>query len=260
MAIRIPVLRLALTAAAAATLEPAAASERLPKSMAEHPRLAPVEAPIPPLEGYEADLKRAFREAFGPDVRLRAIVRPSFEAEYAVTLRRTGDGHEIFAMRPVSQQVWAYQMAKLLRSGRAGVMHIDLTDPKSVPRDDTADEISRLEKDLPPDPADLALHRCAVPVDGRLAGDLAGAWRSMLEEVRPDEELMPGVDGTTYVFSMESGGRALGGQSWTPREGTRPARLARLAEAMLSYCLTRKAAPLGRIRTLARELAAARSG
>jgi hypothetical protein len=82
----------------------------------------------------------------------------------------------------------------------------------------------------------------------------------MLEAVRPDEELMPGLDGTTYVFSMESDGRTLAGETWTPREGTLPAKLARLAATMLGYCQTKGAKSLREVRTLARELAAARSG
>ncbi|MET1111565.1 MAG: hypothetical protein ABWX67_08590 [Allosphingosinicella sp.] len=54
------------------------------------PRLAPEQAAPAELAGYAADLRRTFREAFDPDVTLRALVRPSFETEYAVGLRRGG--------------------------------------------------------------------------------------------------------------------------------------------------------------------------
>jgi hypothetical protein len=174
MARRCPALWISLPTSLLVAVAPAA-GERLLKSMAGHSRLAPVETLPGPLAAYEADLRRVFREAFGPDVRLRALVRPSFETEYVVGLRREGAGYEIFAPRPSRQQVWFYQLVKLYRSGRAGVMHVDITDSKSVPRDDTGDEIAKLEKDLPPDPADLPMARCAAPVDDGLAADVIGA-------------------------------------------------------------------------------------
>lgn len=260
MARCLPALRISLLGGLLLALAPAAAGERRPESMAAHSRLAPVEAAPGPLAAYEADLRRVFRDAFSPDVRLRALVRPSFETEYAVGLRGAKGGYEIFALRPSRQQVWFYQLIKLYRSGRAGVMHVDIMDPKSVPRDESGEELARLEKDLPPDPGDLPLARCATPIDDGLAANLIGAWRSMLEAVQPDEELMPGVDGTTYVFSMESDGRALAGETWTPQEGTPPAKLAHLAETMLGYCQAKEPKLLGEIRALGRELAAARSG
>lgn len=262
--------RSALLPILAALLASGAAAQ--PRSMAQHPRLAPVRPQTGVLGAYEAQMKRVFREAFDARVRLLAIVQRSFDTEYAVGLRQDGARYEIFALRP-SRQVWAYQAIKLYRSGRAGVMILD--DPKrdkgrkggrgaelidSGPelRDGTDDEVARLEKDLPADPADLPLARCAVPVDDAAAAGVTAAWRSMLEAVRPDEDLMPGIDGTSYLFSMEADGRALAGETWTPRPGTRPAKLASLAEAMREYCETRAAGHLEEIAKLARELGGTR--
>jgi hypothetical protein len=129
-----------------------------------------------------------------------------------------------------------------------------LGDPEAELRDGTAEEIARLEKDLPADPGDLPLARCAAAVDEGTAKALTAAWRRMLDAVRADEELMPGLDGTSYHFSMEAEGRALAGETWSPEEGTRPAKLARLAEAMRQYCETKEAPTLDEIRTLARSL------
>jgi hypothetical protein len=162
----------------------------------------------------------------------------------------------------------------MYKSGRAGVFVLDggkpdgkgggsddlLGDPKAKPRDDTPAEIARLEEGLPADPVDLPLERCSASVDDRLAESLTGAWRLMLEAVRPDETLMPGLDGTTYIFSMESDGRALAGETWTPREGTRPARLARLAEAMREYCERPATGRLTEISELAHSLSGAHVG
>jgi len=227
------------------------------------PRLAPEQAAPAELAGYAADLRRTFREAFGPDVILRAVVRPSFETEYAVGLRRQGTGYEIFALRP-ERQVWSYQMIKLYRSGRAGVMTFDgadsddpdklFGDPGSKPRDATAEATAELEKGLPADPGDLPLARCALAVDNPTATALEGAWRHMLGAVRPGEELLAGLDGSSYTFSMEVAGRTLAGETWTPRRDTRPGRIARLAEAMREYCETREAGRLPEIVRLARRL------
>ncbi|HEX6375773.1 MAG TPA: hypothetical protein VFZ91_08625 [Allosphingosinicella sp.] len=251
-----------LAVTVAALLTGGAAAQ--PRNMATHPRLAPLQPPPGALADYEADLQRTFRDAFGADVRLRAVVRPSFQTEYAVGLRQDGEGYEIFALRP-SRQIWAYQMIKLYKSGQAGVMIFDgsdgddpdklLGDPDSEPRDGTADAIAQLQKDLPADPSDLPLSRCAVTVDDAVAAGVTAAWRRMLETVRPGEQLMPGLDGTSYIFSMETDGGALAGETWSPRAGTRPAKLARLAEAMREYCETKAAEPLAEIRNLAHALA-----
>jgi hypothetical protein len=246
-------MRWIIPALAAAAMAGGAAA--LPRSMATHSRLAAVQPAPGVLADYEAHLRSVFRDASGPGVRLRAIVRPAFDTEYAVGLRQAGKGFEIFALRP-GRQVWAYQGIKLNQTGRAGVIIFDkpLSDRSARPSGGIAEEITRLEKDLPADPADLPLSHCAAAVDASLAASLNSAWRLMLEAVRPEEELMPGLDGTFYLFSMELEGRALAGETWTPREGTRPAKLARLAEAMREYCETKAGERLAEIGELARSL------
>ncbi|MEA3065518.1 MAG: hypothetical protein QOJ27_1970 [Sphingomonadales bacterium] len=252
---------------------PAAGAEFRAQSMSAHSRLAPIREPSGVLADYEADVRRVFREGFAAGVMLRAIVRPSFSEEYAVGLRRTQKGYEIFALQP-SRQIWAYQAIRLYKRGRAGVIILDdpgpggksgkraelLGDPGAALRDGTAEEVARLEKDLPADPGDLPLERCAAAVDDGAAAALTAAWRRMLDAVRPDEDLMPGLDGTSFHFSMEADGRRLAGEAWSPQEGTRPARLARLAEAMRDYCGTREGERLAEIRALAESLGRAETG
>jgi hypothetical protein len=223
------------------------------RSMAAHPRLAPVQSWPGPLSAYQANLRRVFRDAFAPQVRLRALITPSFAPESMVGLRQAGVGHEIFALRP-RRQIWLYQAIRHYRYGRASVMSLDGTDPARQSAKESA-ELARLEKDLPADPADMPLSRCAVTVDPALAAEVIAAWRTMLAAVETEEDLMPGLDGTTYVFSMETGGRSLAGETWTPNEGTAPARLARLAEAMHRYCEKRAPEALVEIKSLARGLA-----
>lgn len=240
MRLRIPIVAVAACLSAGATAQE---------------RLAPVRAPNDSIStNYEADVRRVLGDAFGPGVRLRAIVQPSFQVEYAVGLRQNGGRYEIFSLQP-SRSVWEYQQLAMYRAGQAGVSLVEnLGDPDAEIRDGTADEIRRLQDGLPADPRDLPLSRCAVAVDGATAAALQAAWRRMLEEVRPGEALESGADGTSYKFSMELGGRALGGEAWSPRDRTRPAKLARLAEAMREHCETQQAGRLRELTRLARQL------
>ncbi|HYG29591.1 MAG TPA: hypothetical protein VD887_05180 [Allosphingosinicella sp.] len=230
MASRIALIALALFAAV-----PAAAQERLDPEE---------EAGL--LTDYEAHIRLVLADAFAPPVRLRAIVLHSFQTEYAVGLREGPGGYEIFSLRP-ARQIWTYTMIEMMRQG--AVRASDLQG-----RDITASEIERQAEGLPADPADLPLARCSVAVDDALAGALLAAWRVMLLEVRPRRAPIDGLDGVTYRFSTESDGRMLSGQTWSPRENTRPARLARIAEVMRSHCERPNPAYVALMRRLADRL------
>ena len=97
--------------------------------------------------------------------------------------------------------------------------------------------------------------RLRVPVFA-LAAALLAAWRRMLEEVRPGDAPEAGADGDHYRFSMEADGRALRGETLSPRGGTRAEKLARLVEAMRGYCETPQAGRLQELMSLARALGA----
>jgi hypothetical protein len=179
------------------------------------------------------------------------LVEASFDSEYAVALRRRGEAYEIFSVRPPTQ-LWLYQVLAMLKNGRMAVTNLD-------GRDEAAEQIRKLEATLPPDPNNLSLSRCAAPVDRETAAAIEAAWRRMLEAVRPDDEPSLGLDGTSYYFEMASnGGRPLAGETWSPREGTRPARLVRVAEEMRAYCESRNPARLRALLALARELGSPR--
>jgi hypothetical protein len=121
-------------------------------------------------------------------------------------------------------------------------------------RDVTGEKIAQMREGLPENPADLPVTRCAVPVDESVAATLMRGWRKMLADVGPDS-WEAGLDGTSYTFAMVEDGRTLEGETWTPRRGSRPARLAALAETMLEHCQAPEPARLARIETLARKLA-----
>lgn len=212
---------------------------------AQH-RLAPETTQQDFVADYEADVRSVLREAFGPEVKARALVYPSFQPEFAVGLRQTAQQHEIFFIRP-SRMVWTYTLVELMRRGRAGTMTFD-------GRDATAAEIARLTEGLPERPSDLPVERCATPVDEALAGALILAWRTMLEDIGPRRQA--GLDGVTYEFSMTSGNRSLAGEIWSPERGTRSERLVRIANLMRSYCEAPRPRAAREMLSLARELVA----
>ncbi len=259
-------------------------------------RLTPVEPPPDLLANYGARLRIVLGEAYSPDVKLRAVVRPSFHVEFAVGLRGRSGGYEIFALRP-SRRVWGYEAIDLMKSGRMGSLRVegllddppmgapepgkagkpkrarpgpkpdkagadrleDMIDVVGEPPDDptfrdtTGEEIARLQRDLPENPADLPVARCSVPVDGATAAALIRAWERMLAETGPDPR-GPGLDGTDYAFAMEAEGRTLEGETWSPRPKGRPGRLAALAATMRSQCEAPDPVLHARIGALARRL------
>ena len=211
---------------------------------AQH-RLAPPAAEVEILADYEASVREVLREAFSPEVKARAVVYPSSQAEFAVGLRHSAQGDEIFFIRP-SRQVWTYTLVALMRQGHAGSMSMDGSDR-------TDEEIARLTDGLPERPADLSLERCAAPVDEDAANALILAWRTMLEDIGPPQE--PGLDGVSYEFSMPAGDRSLAGETWSPRRGSRTEKLTRIAEQMRIYCESRHPEVLREMLSLARTIA-----
>jgi hypothetical protein len=214
--------------------------------------LVPEEKNDGPLAAYEADLATVLREAFTPSVVARALVLPSFEPEYAVGLRKNADGYELFSVTPASTRISTYMMRDLIRQGHAGSFALNMDTGEM--KDRAAEEFEELGRGLPADPADLPLSQCAVKLDAAIAVELLGAWKTMLEEVRPVGGPQGGIDGVTYRFFLNRDGGALTGETWSPRKNSRPATLARIAETMRDYCRTqdRRLVPL--MLTLARKL------
>jgi hypothetical protein len=223
----------------------------LAASAGAQPRLVAPERPIQPLEAHEARLRLVFREAFAPGVRLRALVTPSFETEYVVAIRAGREGDEILALRP-AQPIFAYSWLEMLRSGKAGVI--------APGGGGTRGEIERLQSTLPRDPAELPLARCVVPIEPALAALIAEAWGKLLRAIRAGETQPTGLDGTGWRFELEAAGGTLAGATWSPKRGTPPARLARLAEAMREHCEAPGAAGAARLIETARAVITGRGG
>jgi hypothetical protein len=189
-------------------------------------------------------VRSVLKDVYRPDIRLRTIVEPSFQPEFAVALEGAPGHFAIVAIRP-EKQVWSYVILGMIKRGEVGYLGPNGEDQRE-------DTIRQLEAGLPPDPAALRLDRCTVPVTNALAADLIAAWERMLRDVRTDSRL--GLDGTTFHFSMETDTTSLVGKIWSPDRGSRTEKLVTVVLEMQAYCQTKDELHLDKLTALAREL------
>ncbi len=175
------------------------------------------------LADYQAAVKAALKDAFAPDVRARAIAEPSFQAEYAVGIKETAGAYALFSIQP-ARQLWG-----------------QVQRPRGTP---------------PADVGQLPVERCEAPLDAVLARGVIDVWGRMLAQTRPDESRSLGLDGETYYFSMDIGGRTLAGSTWSPDPQSRPGRLVGMVLALRRYCAKRQETDLTALSSLTRDLQA----
>lgn len=188
--------------------------------------LVPLTAALP---GYQATVRAVLKDAFAPDVRVRAIVEPSFQPEFAVGLRERRGQYVIFALQP-RQQLWGYTVLEMTKRGQS----------MSGGRSPMTDDMKSLEASLPADPAAVKVAHCEAKIDPALALRIVGAWKEMLVRVQRPEKDEIVLDGVRYEFSMTNAERSLSGGALSPSSGTAPAVLVDMTHAMRSYCQTRR--------------------
>ena len=231
-----------------------AAATLMTVGAAAQKRLALEQEQEGPLAVYRKDVRALLKDLYEPDIRLRAVVLPSFETEYAVGLRQLAGGWEIVTLR-LSRTPWAYQIIDLMKRGKAGSFRMTGADGLSGEMvDTTAEEIERLQKGLPANPAEIPVTRCSAPIGDEVADALVMSWSRMLSEARPEKDWMGGLDGTTYLFSMEQAGRSMAAETWSPKRGTRPAKMATIAESLFAFCESRDESRLQSVAMLANGL------
>jgi hypothetical protein len=113
--------------------------------------------------GYDRALFASFEDAFREDVVVRAIVEPSFQTEFAVGLKKTGEAYRVF-YQEVSEQLWQYSVLDMMKKGEISSSQ----NGKST----TADEIAKLEKSLPADPKDVKVNRCERGIDPSVGSEI----------------------------------------------------------------------------------------
>ena len=155
------------------------------------------------LRDYDFLVVTAFREAYGPDVRARAVVTPSFMPEFVVGIRETDGNYSVFKLEAM-RQLWGYSLMDMFASGE-----IIATDLEGNNRNQA--EIEDLDANLPDDFLDVELDRCEAVLKRDLGDRLLQIWLQMLSQTGEDGGGV-GLHGTSYRFEM--GERA--GETWSP--------------------------------------------
>jgi hypothetical protein len=184
------------------------------------------------LDYYYANLVvNVFKDAFAPDVVLRAIRENPLVAESVVGVEQGKDGFRIFALE---SDVLLFRYAEIA-SEKHG--HVDKNGKRAV--DERA--VAEFQADVPADPKDVKLTRCEAPIESALAGRVAKIWDVMLRGTRYDSPTEVAaqdsvrtviVDGTTYHFSAQR----MSGQVYATDAESDTGHLVRIADAMADYC------------------------
>jgi hypothetical protein len=180
---------------------------------------------------YGQKAREVFARAFEAGVTSRAIVFPSFEVEYAVGLRKTKKGVEVFVLRAASS-IWEVEYREMHEKGRLVVVD---EDDKSVPLDQN-EEYQELKKRTPSDHRKIGVDQRARPIPADLAAHIDAVWHVMLRNARQHRHTGVDCDGVTYHFSaLAPNGQHLSGHVWSPDEDSKTGRLVALTETLADF-------------------------
>jgi hypothetical protein len=179
---------------------------------------------------YLLTVHHVFEAAFQDDVPLRAIAVPSFEREYAIGVRESKEGAELFLLLP-SSQIWDTEILQEFEEGK-----IKSTVKGRIVTLEQDPAYQRVKKTAPSDYRKIRVEREARPLPKDVADRLKALWDEMLLNVRHPAELEHGQDGETYYFSAWLRGRGqLSGHAWSPEPASKTGRLVALVGALKDY-------------------------
>lgn len=181
-----------------------------PRGAHEIPQLVDKGAQYAFVRKYLDKVQEILAEAYSPDVILRVLVTDSSASETVVGLRRKGGVFEIFRVTPMFQ-IWWFEHP-----------HMDLRST-----------FKAFYPDMPDNAVDIPLSRCAVRIDEDTAQKISKIWKGMLDGATR-EVPAPGLDGTSYYFSMPRS--TVIGEAWSPVGDTPVAKLVTLVVSMRGYC------------------------
>jgi len=193
---------------------------------------------------YDIMVADAFRDAYAPGVKLRAIIEPSFAPEEAVYLVQDGSQYQLATLKPAIQ-FWSYESLDMMKRGE--VLKIEGNDFEHGVEPDK--EIEELQKALPKDFHDVKISRCTAPVETGLAKRIIAAWHAVLLETRfaqsGDKQVVVS-DGVQIHFADSAEYPPLSGWTDWASENSKPYLLWELALAMQDYCDKQDASALER--------------
>jgi hypothetical protein len=180
-------------------------------------------------DAFLVQVRLVFAQAFEEGVLLRAVVIPSFEKEYAVGLRETAKGCEVFLLTP-STQIWN---TELIRDYERGELRCYVNGKPLPLKDDK--NYQRLKANNPSDYKDIRVTRQSRPVPKDLADNLRHLWNERLLEVEDSDEL-DGQDGETYYFSLSDAGSVpVSGHIWSPKPDSKVGRLVAVVPTLADF-------------------------
>ena len=180
---------------------------------------------------YDAMVVSALADAYSADVKVRAVVFPSFRTEYAIGLKEKQSSYVAFCLRP-ELQLWGYETLKMMKAG--SIKNITTGGPVDQERDKR--DVAKLEASLPASFRDVPIIAGEIPLERDVALRLVDLWEAMLRQTRYDREVGIGFDGVTYHFSMRSGNQDLAGQVWSPAPESTTGLLVRIVETLRHLC------------------------
>lgn len=180
---------------------------------------------------FLVNVRLIFAQAFEEGVLLRAVVIPSFEKEYAVGMRETAKGCEVFLLTP-STQIWNTELIRDYERGKT----LSVVNGKPLPLKDDKN-YQRLKTNNPSDYRDIRVTRKARPVPKDLADNLRHLWNERLQEVEGSDKL-DGMDGETYYFSLSDIGRMpVSGHIWSPKPDSKAGRLVAVIPTLADFAI-----------------------
>lgn len=180
---------------------------------------------------YRLKVRDVLAQAFEAGVTSRAIVLPAFRVEYAVGLRTTKQGVEVFVLR-ASSSIWDVEYLKMHEEGR---LIVEDEEGNRVPLE-RDEEYQELKKSTPSDHRKIKTDRRARLFPANLAVKIDALWREMLLDVRHPTKPVDGYDGETYCFSALVPNRGpLSGHVWSPEPDSKTGRLVAVTEALAGY-------------------------
>jgi hypothetical protein len=180
---------------------------------------------MPFLENYYQTVISALEVTYKPDIKVKAIVLPSFRPEYAVGIKKNNGIYHVFHKQP-SLSYWGYTSLELMKQENIKV----IKDGKSQ-RD--LKGIQRIESRYPKNFRDIKINTCERTLEETLAIKIIAAWEIMLLQTSYTLESTGGLDGTTYHFSNNR----MAGQTWSPSARTKPGKLVAITDSLIKYCL-----------------------
>jgi hypothetical protein len=189
-----------------------------------HRRSDPLEHLMPPYPEWQVRAGRVFGRVYRDDVVL-SVVQSGFLAKWwAVGVRRTAAGYEVFRLLPEVYPGAALYAEELRAGTESG----------------SAEELERAAK--MPRPEDIPMTETAAPISPAMAALLVSVWRdevasrAMPPPVVPDGELRLPRHPTAFSFSVPVGnGWQMAGALSPGTRGTRPRRMILLATWLHEY-------------------------